>query len=196
MFSRLVAVSSIAALGLVGLTACSNSPIGDNQTLHGNEAKAALVRIANDSVAAFKKDGGTEQVTLNGTGYGIIYDPTQPAGKRTSMVDISGKGGAQRAVDGAVFLLALPKLLSSSLVAGATYDYSASNFTVTTGTTTLLVHIANNLVNGTELTTSVQGGNLGTQDTIENYGISSTAKKQNIGATPAPSTSSTSSSNN
>jgi type II secretory pathway pseudopilin PulG len=184
MFKRLIAVILVALVGTLALSACDSS-LSSTKTLHGEAAKTALTKVVADSIAEFKKSGGTEQITIGQKQFGLVYDPSAPSSKQAAVFDAATDGPSQYIEPSTVFLLSLDKLVASELFTNATYDFANSGFTVTGKKAILTVQIFENRVNGTLLKSVTAGGP--TQATINNYGVNDIAKAKLDLSTPAPS---------
>jgi len=183
MLKRLIALIALAVAGTLVLTGCAND-LGSTKKLNGEAAHTALTKVVADSIALFKKDGGTEQVTIGQKQFGLVYNPAAASGKQTAVFDLSTDGPSQFAAADNIFLLALDKLIASELFTEATYAYANSGFTVTGKEAILTVQILDNKVNGTLLKSAVANGP--TQATINNYGVNDVAAAKLSTATPAP----------
>lgn len=183
MLKRLVALIAVAIVGTLVLSGCTND-LSSTKKLNGEAAQTALTKVVAESIALFKKDGGTEQVTIGQKQFGLVYDPSAAADKQTAIFDLVADGPSQFVKVDNIFLLALDKLIASELFTDATYTYINSGFTVTGKEAILTVQILDNRVNGTLLKSSVANGP--TQATINNYGVNDIASAKLSTATPAP----------
>jgi hypothetical protein len=184
MFKRLAALIALALVGALALTGCATD-LNSTKSLHGEAAKAALIKVVTDSAALFDKSGGTEQVTVAQKQFGLVYDPSvKDVNKQVAVFDTSTDGPSQYAAKGNIFLLSLNKLIASELFTDATYDFKNSGFTLTAKKAILTVQIYDNKVNGTLLRSTIANGP--SQATINNYGVNDVAKAKLSTATPAP----------
>jgi hypothetical protein len=172
---RFAAVVAIVLAGAVAvtLTACSAGPIVGTQTLSGDAAKTAMLKVLDASLAQELKTGVTEQHSIGDNEFILVYDSSAPEGKQVAGMDTTEKVAYYDTPE----VMSLIKLKTYVDAVGdslGTVADTGTSFTIDNGDYGIVLMVKDDLIEGSAITA---GGSSTPQIVATTYSLSDIAKK-------------------
>ncbi|MBK5239208.1 MAG: hypothetical protein JJE28_08910 [Actinomycetales bacterium] len=174
----------VAALVATTLAACSPSIVG-TQSLSGEAAKTAMLKVLDASLAKELETGITEQHTIGDEKFILVYDPTAPKGKQVAGMDATQSVAVYDTPD-ALSLNKMKAYVDSVGDSFGTVAYNGTSFTIDNSHFAIVLMVKDDIIEGSAITA---GGSSTPQLVASTYSLSEIAKKILQGATtstPAP----------
>ena len=172
---RFSAIIGVVVAGILAITlaACSSGPIVGTQSLSGDAAKTAMLKVLDASLAQEIKTGVTEQHTIGDKKFILVYDSTAPEGKQVAGMDTTQKL-AFYDVPAVLSLNKLKAYIDSVGDSLGTVAYTGTSFTIDNGNYAIVLMVKDDLIEGSAITA---GGSSTPQLVATTYSLNDTARK-------------------
>lgn len=151
-----------------------------SEPLSGDAAQAAMLAVLDASISSGLANGLTEQHTIGDTEFVLVFDPTAPDGAQVAGMD-SRESVAIYDTPAALSLNKVKTYLDAVGDSLGTVTYDGSSFTIGNGDSTIVLIVANNLIEGSAITA---GGSSTPQLVAITYSLNDVAREILRGAVP------------